>query len=190
GTTEDIRAIGKRLEVSAVLEGSVRRMGNKIRVSAQLINVQNGLQLWSERYDRKLEDVFAIQDEIAGNIVKALRVVLSEDEKRAIDKPATENVQAYDYYLRGRQFFHQWRRTGIQFARRMFERAIDIDPRYAIAHAGAADCCSYMYMYWDGSKANLEGADAASRKALEFGPELAEAHASRGFALTLSRKYD
>ena len=92
GTTEDIRAIGKRLEVSAVLEGSVRKMGNKIRVSAQLINVLNGLQLWSDRYDREIEDVFAIQDEIAQNIVKALRVVLSEDEKKAIDKVATGNV--------------------------------------------------------------------------------------------------
>src|SRR6185503_8262504 len=114
GTTEDIRAIGKRLEVSAVLEGRERKMGNKIRVSAQLINVMNGLQLWSDRYDREIEDVFAIQDEIAQNIVKALRVVLSEDEKKAIEKVATDNVQAYDYYLRGRTFFHQHRRTSLR----------------------------------------------------------------------------
>ncbi len=134
--------------------------------------------------------MFAIQDEIADNIVRALRVVLSEDEKRAIEKPAGENVQAYDYFLRGRQFFHQFRRTGIQFARRMFERAIEIDPNYARAYAGVADCCAFLYMYWDGSKANLEGADSASQKALQLGPELAEAHASRGFALSLRREYD
>ncbi|HEV8612191.1 MAG TPA: tetratricopeptide repeat protein, partial [Gemmatimonadales bacterium] len=132
----------------------------------------------------------AIQDEIAENIVRALRVVLSEDEKRAIEEAPTADVQAYDYYLRGRQFFHQFRRTGIQFARRMFERAMEIDPNYVRAYAGAADCCSFLYMYWDASKANLEGADAYSRKALELGPEVAEAHASRGLALSLSKRYE
>jgi tetratricopeptide (TPR) repeat protein len=115
--------------------------------------------------------------------------MLSEDEKRAIEEAPTADVQAYDYYLRGRQFFHQFRRTGIQFARRMFERAMEIDPNYIRAYAGAADCCSFLYMYWDASKANLEGADAYSRKALELGPEAAEAHASRGLALSLSKRY-
>jgi serine/threonine protein kinase/Flp pilus assembly protein TadD len=189
GKNEDIGAIGRKLKVATVLEGSVRKAANKLRVTAQLINVADGYQLWSERYDRQLEDVFAIQDEIAGNIVKALRVMLSEDEKRAIERAPTENVQAYEYYLRGRQYFHQFRRTGMQSARRMFERAIETDPRFALAHAGLADCCAFLYMYWDGSKANLDGADSASRKALELDPELAEAHASRGFALALNRQY-
>jgi serine/threonine protein kinase/tetratricopeptide (TPR) repeat protein len=187
---QDIRQVGEQLSVGTVLEGSVRKAGTKLRVTAQLVNVTDGYHLWSERYDRELQDVFAIQDEIAGNIVKALRVVLSDAEKRAIEKAPTDNVQAYDYYLRGRQFAHQFRRTGIQFARRMFERAIEIDPGYALAYAGVADCCSFLYMYWDGSNANLEGADSASRKALELDPELAEAHASRGFAVSLSRRYD
>jgi TolB-like protein/Flp pilus assembly protein TadD len=190
GKNEDIGEIGRKLKVATVLEGSVRKAGNRLRVTAQLVNVADGYHLWSERYDRQLEDVFAIQDEIAGNIVKALRVVLSEEEKRAIEKPPTENVEAYEYYLRGRQYFHQFRRTGIQFARRMFERAIETDPAFAKAYAGIADCCAFLYMYWDGSKANLESADAASRKALEIDPDLAEAHASRGFALSLSRQYD
>ena len=190
GTTQDIREIGKKLEVSAVLEGSVRRMGNKIRVSAQLINVVNGLQLWSDRYDREIEDVFAIQDEIAQNIVKALRVVLSEDEKRAIEKVATENVEAYDYYLRGRKFFHQHRRTSIEFARQMFTRAIEVDPNYARAHAGIADCCSILYMYFDARESNLRQADRASQKALQLDPDLAEAHAARGLAYSLSQQYD
>jgi serine/threonine protein kinase/Flp pilus assembly protein TadD len=190
GKSEDMGDIGKKLKVATVLEGSVRKAGTRLRVTAQLVNVANGYQLWSERYDRELEDVFAIQDEIADNIVKALRVVLSEDEKRALEKLPTANVQAYDYYLRGRQLFHQFRRTGIQFARRMFERAMEIDPGYAIAYAGAADCSSFLYMYWDGSRANLEGADNHSRKALELGPTLAEAHASRGLALSLSKRYD
>jgi serine/threonine protein kinase/Flp pilus assembly protein TadD len=190
GKTEDIREIGKKLEVSAVLEGSVRRVGNKIRISVQLINVANGYQLWSERYDREIEDVFAIQDEIAQNIVKALRVVLSEDEKRAIEKMPTENVEAYDYYLRGRKFFHQHRRTSIEFARQMFTRAIEIDPEYALAHAGIADCCSILYMYFDARESNLKQADSASRKALQLDPDLAEAHSARGLAYSLSRQYE
>jgi len=190
GKNEDIGSIGRKLKVATVLEGSVRKAGSKLRVTAQLINVADGYQLWSERYDRQLEDVFAIQDEIAENIVKALRVVLSDDEKRAIERAPTENVQAYEYYLRGRQYFHQWSRTGIQYARRMFERAIEQDGQFATAYAGIADCCAFLYMYWDGSKANLDGADSASQKALELDPDLAEAHASRGFALSLNRRYD
>ncbi len=190
GKNEDIGEIGKKLKVATVLEGSVRKAGTKLRVTAQLVNVADGYHLWSERYDRELEDVFAIQDEIAQNIVRALRVVLSDEEKRAIEKVPTADVQAYDYYLRGRQFFHQYRRTGIQFARRMFERAIEIDPRYALAYAGVADCCSFLYMYWDASKANLEQADTASRRALELDPELAEAHAARGLAVSLGKHYD
>jgi serine/threonine protein kinase/tetratricopeptide (TPR) repeat protein len=190
GKNQDIRKVGEQLNVTTVLEGSVRKAGTKLRVTAQLVNVTDGYHLWSDRYDRELQDVFAIQDEIAGNIVRALRVVLSDAEKRAIEKAPTANVQAYDYYLRGRQFFHQFRRTGMQFARRMFERAIEVDPSYAIAYAGVADCCSFLYMYWDGSKANLEGADSASRQAMALDPELAEAHASRGFAVSLSKQYD
>jgi TolB-like protein/Flp pilus assembly protein TadD len=190
GKNVNIRKVGEELNVGTVLEGSVRKAGNRLRVMAQLVNVSDGYHLWSERYDRQMDDVFAIQDEISENIVKALKVVLSEDEKRAIEKPPTENVEAYEYYLRARQYFHQFRRTGMQFARRMFERAIDVDPKYSKAYAGVADCCSFMYMYWDGSKANLEGADTASKRALELDPELAEANASRGFALSLSRQYE
>src|SRR3989440_8621103 len=188
GRNEDIGDVGRKLKVQTVLEGSVRKAGNRLRVTAQLINVADGYHLWSERYDRQLEDVFAIQDEIAENIVRALRVVLGEDEKRALEKPRAENVKAYEYYLRGRQVQYQFRRTGIQFARRMFERAMEIDPRHALALAGAADCCSFLYMYWDASRANLEGADSYSRKALELDPELAEAHASRGLVLSLSKR--
>ncbi len=190
GKNADIRKIGEQLGVTTVLEGSVRKAGNRLRVTAQLVSVTDGYHLWSDRYDRQLEDVFAIQDEIAENIVRALRVVLSEKEKRAIEVAPTADVQAYDYYLRGRQFFHQFRRTGIQFARRMFERTIEIDQGYVRAYAGAADCCSFLYMYWDASKANLEGAEAYSGKALELGPELAEAHASRGLAASLSKRYE
>jgi len=190
GKNEDISGIGRHLKVSTVLEGSVRKAGNMLRVTAQLVDVTNGYQLWSERFDRKLEDVFAIQDEIANSIVRALRVVLNEEEKKAIGKIATADVEAYDYYLRGRQFFHQFRRTSIQHARRMFERAIATDPKYVPAYAGAADCCSFLYMYWDASKANLEGADSYSQQALALDAGRAEAHASRGLALSLRQNYE
>ncbi|HEX5385859.1 MAG TPA: protein kinase [Gemmatimonadales bacterium] len=190
GKNQDIRQVGEQLGAGSVLEGSVRKAGNRIRITAQLINVSDGYHLWSERYDRELEDVFAVQDEIAENIVRALRIVLTEDEKRAIENPRTENVQAYDYYLRGRQFFHQFREKGIQFARRMFARAIEIDPQFVLAYAGTADCSSFLYMYWDASAANLEQANAASRQALELDPGVAAAHASRGLALTLSKRFD
>jgi serine/threonine protein kinase/Tfp pilus assembly protein PilF len=187
---QDVRKVGEQLGAGTVLEGSVRKAGNRLRISAQLVKVADGYQLWSERYDRELEDVFAIQDEIAENIVKALRVVLSDREKRAIEKAPTANVQAYEFYLRGRQYFHQWRKKGVEYARRMFERAMDIDPDYALAHAGAADCCSALYTWWDASKANLEGADSYSRRALALDPELAEAHEARGLALTLRKQYE
>ena len=98
------------------------------------------------------------------------------------------NVEAYDYYLRGRQYFHQWRRKAMEHARQMFNRAIEIDPDYAIAYAGVADCCSFLYTYWDARESNLRQAEIASKKALELEPDLAEAHLSRGIALSLTKQ--
>jgi serine/threonine protein kinase/tetratricopeptide (TPR) repeat protein len=190
GRNEDIRDIGHKLKVSTVLEGSVRKMGNKLRITAQLVNVADGYHLWSERYDRELEDVFAIQDDISQAIVKSLRVILSEDEQRAIEKSRTVNVQAYDFYLRGRQFFHQLSRKTLEYAKQMFNKAIDLDPKYARAYAGVADCYSLLYTYFDAREFNIRQADIASRKALELEPELAEAHVARGLAAALSLRYE
>ncbi|CAN5357438.1 hypothetical protein BH23GEM2_BH23GEM2_15340 [soil metagenome] len=190
GKTEDIREIGSKLEVETVLEGSVRKSGNKLRIAAQLISVKDGYQLWSERYDRELEDVFAIQDDIAQSIAKALRVVLTEREKAEIEKVPTANLEAYDYYLRGRQYFNQLRLKSLKFARQMFQRAIEIDPNYALAHAGVAYCCSFLYMYFDARASNLNQADSASKKAVELDPQLAEAHVARGFAVSLRKDFD
>jgi len=117
-------------------------------------------------------------------------VVLSDDEKRAIEKVPTANVEAYEFYLRGRQFFHQWGKKSVEYARRMFERAIALDPNYALAHAGIADCSGFMYTYWDASATNLERAYAASRRALELDPESAEAHTSHGMALAFSKQFE
>ncbi len=188
GKNEEIAEIGRKLKVSTFLEGSVRKMGNRLRITAQLVNVADGYHLWSERYDREMEDVFAIQDDISQSIVKALRVILSEDEKKAIEKARTENVKAYEYYLRGRQFF-EIRRKSLEFARQMFKRAIDTDPDYALAHAGIADCCSLLYTYFDARESNLRQAQAASQKALDLEPDLAEAHVARGIAVSLNRNF-
>jgi serine/threonine protein kinase/Tfp pilus assembly protein PilF len=182
--------VGRQVNASHVLGGSLRRAGNRLRLTAQLIETHSGHSIWAERYDRQMEDVFAIQDEIAHNIAGALQLALSEKEKKAIGKAPTANVQAYDYYLRGRQFFHQFRGKGFEFAQQMFERAIEIDPHYARAYAGIADCCSFLYTYWHASTNTLEQADAASRKALELDSDLAEAHASRGLAVSLRKQYD
>jgi TolB-like protein/Flp pilus assembly protein TadD len=189
GKSEDIGEIGKRLKVSTVLEGSVRKAGSRLRITAQLINVADGYQLWSERYDREMEDVFAIQDDISQAIVKALRVILSEGEKKQIEKRAV-NVEAYDYYLRGRQLFHQHRRKSLDHARQMFNKSIEIDPDYALAHAGVADCYSLLYTYFDAREFNLRQAEIASARALELAPELPEAHLARGFAASLGKKFE
>jgi serine/threonine protein kinase/tetratricopeptide (TPR) repeat protein len=190
GKNEDIREIGRRLQVSTVLEGSIRKAGKRLRLTAQLVNAHDNSQLWADRYDRELEDVFAIQDEVSQSIVSALRVVLSDDEKRAIEQVPTANVEAYGFYLRGRQYFHQHRRKNHEYARQMFERAIELDPGYALAYAGVADCCSFLYQYFDASPSNLKRADAASLRAVELAPNLAEAHASRGLAVSLSGGFD
>jgi len=185
-----VAQVGQQLQATHVLEGSLRRAGNRLRISAQLVETRTGRSVWAERYDRQMEDVFAIQDEIAQSIARALRVMLSDTEKQAIAKAPTANVRAYDYYLRGRQFFHQFRGKSFEFARQMFTRAIETDPNYARAYAGIADCCSFLFMYFVSSEANLQGAEAASRRALALDPDLAEAHASRGLAVALNKRYD
>ncbi len=181
--------VGRELNAACVLSGSLRRAGNRLRITAQLIRAQTGHSIWAERYDRELKDVFEVQDEIARSISQALRIKLSPQEEKAIARKQTDNPQAYDYYLRGRQFFHQFRRKGFDFARQMFARAIVIDPHYARAYAGVADCCSFLYMYWDSVEDNLNEAEAASRKALELDPELAEAHAAGGLAFALKKDF-
>jgi serine/threonine protein kinase/tetratricopeptide (TPR) repeat protein len=181
--------VGQQLSASHVVEGSIRREDNRIRITASLVETKTGHTLWAERFDRELKDVFAIQDEIAQSVASTLRVILTEVEKHAIEKLPTADVRAYDLYLRGRHFFHQFRRKGFDLAKDMFLKAIEIDPQYARAHAGIADCCAFLYMYWESNETNLKQADEASRKALELDPDLAEAHASRGLTASLKHEY-
>jgi adenylate cyclase len=190
GENQDIREIGIKLEADTIVEGSVRKAGNRLRITTQLINVADGYHLWSERYDRELEDVFAIQEEIAKNIVRALKIKLSKREKRALGKVKTQDVQAYDFYLRGREFFHQATRKNIKYAAEMFTQAIKKDQDYALAFAGLADCYSFLFTYVEKKQENIERSLAASKRAIELDPELAEAHAARGLAVSLSMQYD
>ncbi len=182
--------VGQQLNAAYVLEGSLRRAGVRLRITAQLVETETRHSVWAKRYDRQLEDVFAIQDEIAHSIAEALQLALSDKEKRAIEKAPTADVQAYDHYLRGRQFFHQHRRKSLHFAKQMFGRAIGIDPNFARAYAGVADCCAYLYEWWEPTQDNYKEADANSRRALDLDPELAEAHASRALALSINKQHE
>ena len=187
-TAVDIRAVGARLGVATVMEGGVRKMGEQLRVTVQLVDVANGYQLWSQRFDRQLEDVFAIQDEIAESVATMLRGLLSHQEKEAIRRPEAV-VEAYEYVLRGRQLVHRFQRATLEAARRMFERAIEIDANYALAHTGLAEVHAWVYEWWGGDATDFAAAERASQKALELAPNLPEAHAARGFVLSLDRRY-
>lgn len=181
--------IGRQLSAAYVLDGSLRRAGNRLRINAQLAETRTGHSVWAERYDRQLEDVFAIQDEIAQNIAGTLRVVLTDKEKRAIEKVPTRDIQAYDYYLRGRRVFYELRRKSLEYARQMFARAIAIDPGYAAAYAGVADASSFLYMWFEATADNLREATNASRRAIELDPDSPEAHAARGLAESLNKNF-
>lgn len=183
GATLSVQEIGERLGVENVLEGSVRKSGNRLRISAQLIKTSDGFNLWSETYDRELEDVFTIQDEIASNIVSALQLTLSPGEKRGIQAERTADVRAYDLYLRGRGFFRRRTIDGFHSARDYFSDAIELDPEFAAAYAGLADTYTEIWTNYEGTDENLAKAEEASRRAIELDPNLAEAHVARGYAL-------
>ncbi len=185
GASGDPRQIGRRLRIRTLLEGSVRKSGNRLRITAQLVDTDRGFHLWSESFDREPEDVFAIQEEIARAVVEALQITLSPQENGELGRPATRHAQAYDYYLRGRSFYDRYGKRDIEFALQLFSRAAELDPGFAPAHAGAADCWSYIYLYAERKDSVREQADAASRRAVELAPESARALASRAVALSI-----
>jgi adenylate cyclase len=185
----DLRRIGQELGVKSVLEGSVRKSNNHLRVTAQLVAVSNGYHLWSKSFDRELKDIFAIQDEIAKSIAETLLESITPLQRSALKTTSTSDVTAYDYYLRGRQFISRFHKIDIGFARRMFRKALDLDPDFALAWAGYADCFSLLILYEDPNASYREEARKASQRALELDPNLAEAHASRGLALLISEEF-
>jgi adenylate cyclase len=184
-----VQQAAHELGVRFLLEGSVRRAGSRVRITGQLIDGKDGSHVWAERYDRELTDIFAIQDEINHAIVDQLKVKLLPAEKKAIEGPPTENVEAYTYYLRGRQFLLAASKSYLLLARRMFTKAAELDPNYARAYAGIADCDSMLHALHH-ADVSVEGILAMSAKALALDPGLAEAHASRGRALQFARQYE
>jgi serine/threonine-protein kinase len=189
GKHEDLRVVGEKLNVSKVLEGSVRKAGNRLRITAQLVNVADGYHLWSEKYDREMDDVFAVQDEIASAIADRLKVALADKVDEALVKPATENLEAYQLYWKGRHFWNQ-RGPGLKQGLECFEQALALDPEYALAHAGVAD--SHLLLGFYGmvpSREAMPKAKGAAKRALELDPTLAEPHTTLGF-VTFSYDWD
>ena len=174
--------VGQQLGAAYVLEGSIRRSGNRVRITAQLVEASTRHSVWAERYDRQLEDVFAIQEEIARSIAQALRITLTPQEEKTIARKPTENPQAYDFYLRGRSYS---RRENIDYGLQMFEQAIQLDPNFALAHAGIAHLCGLIYEIREQSPKWIERGLAACDRATALAPDLPEvlvAHARLFYA--------
>ena len=181
----DVREIGGRLSAGAVLEGSVRKAGQRLRITAQLVDVEDGYHLWSGQFDREARDVFDIQEEISLRIVDHLKLELLQEERDKILKRATDDDEAYDSYLKGRYAWYRRYEKGFQRSLRYFEQAIEKDPGYALAHVGIADTFGSLglFSFMSPHQAYARARAAASR-AQEIDPEMAEAHASLGWIAT------
>jgi len=181
----DVKQIGSQLEVKTVLEGSVRKSGNRLRITAQLIKVEDGFHIWSEKYDRDLDDIFAIQDEISLAIVEKLKVRILGDEKKRLVKRHTENQEAHNLYLKGLYFWNRRLEGGMKRAMEHFQQAIEKDPDYALAHVGIADTYNITGFFgYMSPKETFPKATVAAKRALEIDDTLGEAHASLAFAIT------
>jgi non-specific serine/threonine protein kinase len=179
--------VGQQLNARYVLEGSIRRAGSRVRITAQLVETATRHSVWAERYDRQLEDLFAIQDEIARSIAQALRITLSPHEERTIARKPTENAQAYDFYLRGRSYT---RRFELDFALHMMEQAIKLDAKFALAYVGIAWICGVIIEFRDKDPKWLEKGVSACEKALNLEPQLPEALAARARLFFAEGKHD
>src|SRR5207248_617773 len=177
-----VQQVGQELGVAFILEGSVRKAASRVRVTGQLISSKDGGHVWADRYDRDLTDIFAIQDDITHAIVEQLKVKLLPQEKKSIGQTPTDSVEAYTYYLRGRQFLHRHSKSYYQLARRMFAKAVELDPLYARAYAGIADCDCFLFLHYN-VDVPIESILATSAKSLDLENGLAEAHASRGLEI-------
>jgi non-specific serine/threonine protein kinase len=179
--------VGQQLGADFVLEGTIRRAGNRLRITAQLVESSTRHSVWAERYDRQLEDVFAIQDEISRSIAQALRITLTPQEEKTIARKATENPQAYDFYLRGRSYT---RRENMDYALQMFEQAIQLDPNFALAHAGIAHLCGLIFEIREQQPRWIERGVAACDRAMALAPDLPEVMVARARLSYAQKKYD
>jgi len=186
GKGADVREIGSKLNVQTVLEGSVRKSGDRLRITAQLVKTADGYHLWSRQYDRGLEDVFEIQAEIADSIANALSVTL---KRKTASEQKQVDPKAYDLFLRGLGFFSKQNVQDTVYARQMFTRALEIDPEFGRAWAGLAYTYGFEYLYFNATDVNREEALRTSKRALELAPDLAESHVSSGIAHCMVQNY-
>jgi serine/threonine protein kinase/Flp pilus assembly protein TadD len=182
-----VQQVGQQLGAAYVLEGSIRRAGNRVRITAQLVEASTRHSAWAERYDRQLEDVFAIQEEIARSIAQALRITLTPQEEKTMARKPTENPQAYDFYLRGRSYT---RRENLDYALQMFEQAIQLDPNFALAHAGIAHLCGVIYEIREQFPKWIERGLAACDRATALAPDLPEVLVAHARIFYAQKKYD
>jgi non-specific serine/threonine protein kinase len=182
--------IGQQLKASCVLTGTLRRAGQRLRITAQLVDTQTDFPLWSERYDREMADVFEVQDEIARKIAEALRVQLSPQEQEALAVKPTESLQAYDLYLRGKSFARRLTRQDLEFALQMFENAVGLDPAFALAHAAIANACAQFHYHYERAQGWIGRAVSATQKASAIRRDLPEVLVAEGWILYAEGQYD
>jgi serine/threonine protein kinase/Flp pilus assembly protein TadD len=182
--------VGNELGASYVLAGSLRRAGARLRINAQLVDAATDFPLWSERYDREMADVFEVQDEIAQKIAAALRITLSPQEQQALSAKPTENLQAYDLYLRGRNYARRVGRQDLQFALQMYENAVALDPNFALAHAGLGKVCAEYYYHFERKQQWIDRAMAATQKASAKGHDAPEIQCAEAWVCFAEGHYD
>jgi non-specific serine/threonine protein kinase len=182
--------IGQQLSAAYVLAGTLRRSGSRLRISAQLIDTKTDFPLWSERYDREMQDIFELQDEIARKIAEALRVTLSPQEQAELAAKPTENLQAYDLYLRGKSYVRRMTKQDLEFARQMFEQAIALDPKFALAYAASAHACAALFYNYGRDDVWIDRAKAAAEQAAAMQPGLPEVEIARAWVLYAAGEND
>jgi non-specific serine/threonine protein kinase len=182
--------VGRELSAAYVLGGSLRRAGSRLRINAQLMDCRTDFPLWSERYDREMKDIFEVQDEIARKIAEALRITLSPQEQEAIAAKPTMNHQAYDLYLNGKSYARRRTRQDLEYALRMFENAVTLDPEFGLAYAAIAYVCAQNYYHYQRDAAWTERATAASQRAVAIQPELPEVQVAQAWIAYAERRYD
>src|SRR5947209_2934291 len=182
--------VGTELGASYILAGSLRRAGARLRINAQLVDAATDFPLWSERYDREMKDVFEVQDEIAQKIAAALRITLSPQEQQALSTKPTENLQAYDLYLRGRNYARRVGRQDLQFALQMYENAVALDPQFALAHAAIANVCAQYYYHFERQQEWIDRAISASQRAIAQGKDAPEIQLAEAWVIFAEGRHD
>jgi adenylate cyclase len=190
GTTKRVEEIAKELEVGTVLEGSVRKAGNRLRITVQLIDVQTQGHLWAQSYDRDFDDVFAVQSDIAKRVAKALKVRMLPDEVRQLEKKPTENPEAYTFYVRAMQLSHEWTEHSLREAVDLFNRAVSEDPTFARAFAGLSQAWWHLAAGYEDFAVGTRNAEVAAKKALDLDPSSAEAHAAMALVHSIVDRFD